>query len=445
MSSEKGRNDIRPGQHPFSSTGRVEGGSESYEVYGTKGYYKTFQPQYKGRPLKHTEMDFNIDLIGQVIRGYRVVGNDTLVPDEIDLVNDLDNLLTFTSRDMIDAEGNTVYEDDGTTPKVEYIWQLIDAGSLSGSKGSKGEPGVNGAKGAQGAQGLQGLTGAQGLTGVKGNTGSQGAQGIPGAAANGGLMYMYTRNVVDLQAPSAMSNGKSVLITQDASFVINVGDVFNVDHSKKLKSLLLGGTFDLIFVDHNTQSKHEVISFKDVAVVDQSSSTGLLFFYASRANGMDPINPAPVTRSGEITYESSVTTPPYDIPMSNMFIDKWIVEKDFLNINVVPYAEDVDTWSAYENDFIVIHPNLVGWTLESITASWGAVIGAGCPWKIIHIDELENETTITSYTHPDNTRIHTEIVNVEITELGTIFITPLENPPSTSAQGYTVTLKFVKY
>lgn len=440
MSSEKGRNDIRPGQHPFSSTGRVEGGSESYEVYGTKGYYKTFQPQYKGRPLKHTEMDFNIDLIGQVIRGYRVVGNDTLVPDEIDLVNDLDNLLTFTSRDMIDAEGNTVYEDDGVTPKIEYIWQLIDAGSLSGSKGSKGEPGLDGAKGAQGAQGLQGLTGAQGLTGPKGNLGAQGAQGIAGAPLTASIAYMYTYNTV---APSAtpLSFTKAEFFEMEGSLVLNAFDANGADQTDKILALTKTGSFEVTFVNQTSQNQFQHFTFKGVQA-DTTTLSGHIVFYAAKVNGSPAMNVNP-SATGTVDHTYTLTA---NIPIqANTFLDKWAVETVYITHVVGSYSSDISSFTQadFQANSFVTHDNLLDWTLESITASWGEVTGYGCVWEIMHEDTNNNLTTFASYVHGDNVRIHTEILNTKLNSLGTIWFNP--DAPDPSARGYTVTLKFVKY
>ena len=215
--SDKGRSDIRPGQHPFTSTGRVLGGDETYGVYGTKGYYKTFQPQFKGRPLRHTEMDFNIDMIGQVIKGYRIVGS-SLEPDEIDLVADLDKVLMFAERDMEDAEGNIVYEEDGITPKVEYVWELTSLGSISGSKGDVGPTGAQGAAGAQGKMGNNGAQGAQGLTGVKGEVGSAGAQGSAGTAAQSMIAYKFLHDM-DFPDATPLSSTLATFFEINGSFV----------------------------------------------------------------------------------------------------------------------------------------------------------------------------------------------------------------------------------
>jgi hypothetical protein len=444
MSSEKGRNDIRPGQHPYSSTGRVEGGSESYEVYGTKGYYKTFQPQFKGRPLKHTEMDFNIDLIGQVIKGYRVVGS-SLIPDEIDLTADLDKLLTFTSRDMIDAEGNTVFEDDGTTPKIEYIWELIDAGSLSGSKGDKGEPGTDGAKGSTGAQGLQGLTGAQGLTGVKGNTGAQGAQGIAGTPLDAALLYMYERDTFS-PAGVPINPTKAIFFEMEGCLVLNVYDFNSTSGNSKLDKILAmieTGTFEITFVSQIGQDKYEHFTFKN-AYVDTVTfaASDCIAIYVDKINSNPLMNPN-ANATGELILGGTLAA---NTPIqANTFFDKWAQQTVYVTHIVGSYSSDLSSFTQadFQANSFVTHADLLNWTLESITASWGEVTGYGGIWEIMLEDSSNTSNTFATYTHPDNTRIHTEILNVELNSLGTIWFNP--DAPDPSARGYTVTLKFVKY
>lgn len=440
MSSEKGRNDIRPGQHPYSSTGRVEGGSESYEVYGTKGYYKTFQPQFKGRPLKHTEMDFNIDLIGQVIKGYRVVGN-SLVPDEIDLVNDLDNLLTFTSRDMIDAEGNTVYEDDGITPKLEYIWQLIDAGSLSGSKGSKGEPGANGAQGATGLQGLQGATGAQGLTGVKGSTGAQGAQGIAGTPLDASISYQFYHDTAS-PAGVPMIPSKAQFFSMEGCLVIHYTDGNGADQTDRINSLIANETFEITFVNKFDQSKYEHFSFKN-AYIDTVNFSGCVAIYAATVNGMPAMNINPNAK-GDVTHGGTLAT---NTPIiAHTSFDKWVQQTAYVSMVVVPYFDNVAgyTTPGFETNSFAVHEDWASWTIDSITASWGATTpGPGTMWEIILVDSTGTGNTLADYYHPDSTRVHTEKMDIEIGDTGTIYLTP--DAPDGAAEGYTVTFKLIKY
>ena len=40
-----------------------------------KGYFKPLFPHNLGRPLHHPEQDYNAHLIGQIIKGYRVIGS----------------------------------------------------------------------------------------------------------------------------------------------------------------------------------------------------------------------------------------------------------------------------------------------------------------------------------------------------------------------------------
>ena len=443
MSSEKGRNDIRPGQHPFSSTSRVEGGNESYQVYGTKGYYKTFQPQYKGRPLKHTEMDFNIDLIGQVIKGYRVVGSG-LVPDELDLVNDLDKVLMFNVRDMIDSEGDIVYEDDGTTPKQEYIWELVDLGGVGGVKGDKGNLGTAGAQGAKGDKGDLGAQGSTGLTGVKGSTGAQGSQGPGGTPLTAAMTYLF---IYDTTAPTAtlMAGGKAQFFEMEGSFAIHFQDAQTGDQTDKLKSLFSTGTFELTFVNLGNQLMYKHISFKNAYVDDQIASAGTIFVYAKTING-NPVQNLNSSATGAVTVGGS-TTPNTLVDNQgyfvNFYVDKWAQQTQYVNLTVVPYAEGVSTFPQYESYAITIHEDWVGWTIDSITACWGQSVASGNIWEIKHEDSLGATTTLASYAHPDMQRVHTEKLDIEIQDTGTIWFNP--DAPDNAAEGYSVNLKLVKY
>ena len=319
-SADKGRSDIRPGQHPVSSTGRVEGGDETYGVYGTKGYYKSFQPQFKGRPLKQTEMDFNIDLIGQVIKGYRVVGN-SLVQDEIDLVADIDKVLMFAEREMLDENGDPVYEDDEVTPKIEYIWELTGLGSISGIKGSTGAQGAQGASGISGAQGTIGAKGSTGLTGVKGEVGAQGLQGGVGAAAQAALVYAFTH---DTFSPAAVPNfsGDATFYEQNGSLVISFTDNSLADNENKFLGLLATGSFDITTVSQTGGAGvYNQYSFSEVYVdFSTFSASSCVVVYASNINTVGVGNPD-VNATGNITFNGNLPT---NHPIfSNVFIDKW--------------------------------------------------------------------------------------------------------------------------
>ena len=79
-------------QDPLDTSGK--------DYKNNKGKY---QPQYpadssanRRRALSHEEMDYNLDLIGQVIQGYRVMGTG---PDgALDLTNDVDKILKFVEK-----------------------------------------------------------------------------------------------------------------------------------------------------------------------------------------------------------------------------------------------------------------------------------------------------------------------------------------------------------
>lgn len=441
--ADKGRNDIRPGQHPFSKTGRVEGGDENYGVYGTKGYYKTFQPQFKGRPLRHTEMDFNIDLIGQVIKGYRVVGNDTLVPDEIDLINDVDKILMFAERDMEDAEGNIVYEDDGITPKIEYVWKLSTLGSISGSKGDKGEPGSKGDDGTTGAQGAKGAQGATGLTGVKGEIGTTGAQGAAGTAAQAILTYKF---IHDNASPNATSliNGNSVFFQQNAAMVINFKDVSGVSNKFKYLGLFATGSFEITVISQIGSNVYNHYSFTNV-YVDYSTFSAMdcVVIYAQTVNGTNALNPH-VTGTGDITFNGNIT--PNIIQNSNIFIDKWnsggnSSSYKYLTLTVAPQTVGLDSINLADQ-FITIPTDFVGLDLITLTASYGLVSGSSdTDFKLLFTDVSNNVTNFCTWQHQNSVKIHTANINQTISEKGTLHLESV-SPIAPGPQGYSLMLKF---
>ena len=438
-SADKGRSDIRPGQHPVSSTGRVEGGDETYGVYGTKGYYKSFQPQFKGRPLKHTEMDFNIDLIGQVIKGYRVVGN-SLVQDEIDLVADIDKVLMFAEREMLDENGDPVYEDDGVTPKIEYIWELNSLSSIAGTKGAKGATGAQGASGTTGAQGAKGATGAQGLTGVKGEVGAQGLQGNTGASAQANLVYLFTHNT---STPAAVPNvsASATFYQQNGALVISFTDNYLADNENKFLGLLATGTFDITVVSQSGgASVYNQYSFSG-AYVDFStfSASNCVVIYASTINASVVTNPN-INATGNITFNGNL---PSNIPtFSNVFIDKWNGQAYFLNLVVVPNSLAFES-ATITDQFIVIPPEFVGLKLREVTASWGALTcGADVDFEVILTKSSGVTQILKTYTHPLDTKCYSTSASGAITALGVITIECPTPPDAGSAIGYTVTLKF---
>jgi len=317
--SDKGRSDIRPGQHPFTSTGRVLGGDETYGVYGTKGYYKTFQPQFKGRPLRHTEMDFNIDMIGQVIKGYRIVGSSE-EPDEIDLVADIDKVLMFAERDMLDENGDIVYEEDGTTPKIEYVWELSSLGSVSGTKGDKGDSGDKGSSGSNGAQGAQGSQGFTGLTGVKGEVGPTGTQGAAGTAAQAVMTYKF-RHDTDLIAAQAVEPTGMIVFEKNGSIVIASTDNLLVDNKFKLQGLLATGSFDMTVASQLGSNIYNHYTVSGAYVdFDLFSAEECVVIFAQTVNGMDVTNPDP-NATGDITYNGTISS--NTTTVANIFLEKW--------------------------------------------------------------------------------------------------------------------------
>ena len=470
-SADKGRSDIRPGQHPFSSTGRVEGGDETYGVYGTKGYYKSFQPQFKGRPLKHTEMDFNIDLIGQVIKGYRVVGN-SLVQDEIDLVADLDKILMFAQREMLDENGDPVYEDDDVTPKIEYIWELTSLGAISGTKGNTGATGAQGASGTNGAQGAQGVTGAQGLTGTKGNTGSTGAQGIAGAAAQANLVYKFTHDNIT-PAATPLASATASFYESNGALVLSFNDNSLADNKNKFLGLLATGSFDVNVVSQTGGAGiYNQYSFSDVYVdFSTFSLSNCVIIYASTINGSSVSNPD-INATGDVTIYGNLPT--NMLTFSNVFIDKWNTGGGagggaqgadgaqgatgsgaqgaqgiagspvyFLNLVVAPNNLAFES-ATLDDQFVVIPPDFIGLKLKEVTASWGAgSCGENVDFDIIHADTSGSATVLKTYTHPLNTKCYNTAANSSsISAIGVITIDCPMMPTPGTAVGYTVTLKF---
>jgi hypothetical protein len=447
--SDKGRSDIRPGQHPFSSTGRVIGGDESYGVYGAKGYFKTFQPQFKGRPLRHTEMDFNIDLIGQVIKGYRIVGS-SLEADEIDLVNDLDKILMFAERDMEDADGNIIYEEDGITPKVEYVWELSAIGSISGVKGDtgpigpKGEPGVNGAQGTQGAQGLRGLTG------IKGDTGAQGLQGQAGTPAQAVLTYIFLHDTVNPTA-TPVAAARMAVFPQNGAIVISFLDNTNTDNEFKFRGLFETGNFDITVASQLGSSFYNQYTISD-AYVDFTTfaASSCVVIYAQTFNNVQVNNPDP-NATGNIAYNGTISNNVFTV--SNVFIDKWnssgsdaVPANTFLNLTVVPNSVDFAS-ATIDDQFIAIHSDIGALSLTGIIASWGILTCTEDITMNIVFTEADNtETTIYTYTHPADDKIFEASINPPISLpalTGIITVTCPSLPTALPLPlGYAVTLRF---
>ena len=84
------------------------------------GKYSPKYPKNLDRPLKHGEMDYNLDLIGNTIKGYLVMGSG---PDgDIDLTNDVDKVLQLykvTAEDLNYISNGAEIDD--------YVWIPVDS------------------------------------------------------------------------------------------------------------------------------------------------------------------------------------------------------------------------------------------------------------------------------------------------------------------------------
>lgn len=84
------------------------------------GKYSPKYPKNLDRPLKHGEMDYNLDLIGNTIKGYLVMGSG---PDgDIDLTNDVDKVLQLykVTAEDVNYISNGAEIDD-------YVWIPVDS------------------------------------------------------------------------------------------------------------------------------------------------------------------------------------------------------------------------------------------------------------------------------------------------------------------------------
>ena len=161
-----------------------------------------FNPQYPGdlgRPLTHDEMDYNLDLIGQIIKGYAVMG--TGPNGDIDLTDDVEKTLKLH---QVAADDSNLLENGAKVG--EYVWiptisdNTGDQGpqgpqgiagpqgniGVQGSLGPQGAAGQDGSQGSIGDQGLKGDQGDQGIRGFQGDAGDQGAKGDQGSTGNQG-------------------------------------------------------------------------------------------------------------------------------------------------------------------------------------------------------------------------------------------------------------------
>jgi hypothetical protein len=145
-------------------------GIDPSQYSGANGQFLPLLPNLLGRPLSHDEMDYNLELLDEVVRNYRVMNSngDTTALG----ASDVNKYLKFAN-----VNG-------------EYVWTM-DAGSGSGGsgdKGEKGEAGSAGEKGEAGSAGDKGEVGEKGSTGSgeKGEAGSAGDKGEAGSAGDKG-------------------------------------------------------------------------------------------------------------------------------------------------------------------------------------------------------------------------------------------------------------------
>lgn len=141
------------------------------------GKYNPLYPGELGRALFHPEMDYNLDLIGQVIHGFRVMG--TNIDGTINTEDDVEKVLKLyivTSEDTTLIDAGAVIGD--------RVWIPAAVSTEGGPTGPRGYQGYQGAQGRQGSQGSQGTQGRQGTTGAQGTQGPSavGAPGDPGGA-----------------------------------------------------------------------------------------------------------------------------------------------------------------------------------------------------------------------------------------------------------------------
>ena len=93
---------------------------------GENGKYTPKYPSTLKRSLNHDEMNYNLNLVGQVIHGFRVIGGG--VGGSLDLTNDVDKVLKLHKV----VEGNSHYISNGA--KVgDYIWIPAEGGTGGGS------------------------------------------------------------------------------------------------------------------------------------------------------------------------------------------------------------------------------------------------------------------------------------------------------------------------
>jgi len=88
-----------------------------------RGEEGKYQPKYPvDKPLLHEEMDYNLDLIGQVIKGYRVMGSGPA--GELDLSADVEKVLKLYK---VTSDDTTLI--DAGAEIGDYVWTPSTVGS----------------------------------------------------------------------------------------------------------------------------------------------------------------------------------------------------------------------------------------------------------------------------------------------------------------------------
>ena len=151
---------------------------------GPQGKYNPLYPGERGRALFHPEMDYNLDLIGQVIHGYRVMGTNN--DGTINVTSDVDKVLKL----HLVVAGDTALILAGAEIG-DYVWIPTVVTQNVGPQGNQGRQGPQGNQGNQGpsavgAPGEPGIDGPQGFQGNLGPQGNQGPQGFQGSTGNYG-------------------------------------------------------------------------------------------------------------------------------------------------------------------------------------------------------------------------------------------------------------------
>ena len=168
---------------------------------GPQGKYNPLYPGELGRALFHPEMDYNLDLIGQIIHGFRVMGSNN--DGTINVDDDVEKVLKLyivTSDDNILISAGAVIGDRVWVPAT-----ISTGGGPQGYQGTQGRQGSQGRQGPRGFQGAQGFQGSQGFQGpiaigtpgetgadgIKGDQGPQGFQGVQGTQGVQGSVGNY--------------------------------------------------------------------------------------------------------------------------------------------------------------------------------------------------------------------------------------------------------------